>query len=161
MSSTSILKAAKIAFQSHSGQLDKAGKPYFNHPLAVAIMVAKSGVADDQAIEAAFLHDVVEDTGTTLDEIAAEGFSSDVLDALRLLTRKPGVDYMDYVRQIAGKPELLYSARAHEIARLVKVADLSHNMDLSRLPAVTEKDLARAEKYKKARILCEPSAIII
>lgn len=87
----------------------------------------------------ALLHDVVEDTDTTLDELA-EIFPQKVIDALRLMTHDPEVPYLDYVKKIKDNP----------LARKVKLADLRHNSDLSRLNNATKKDLKRVDKYKEA-----------
>lgn len=124
-----------MAERAHRGQLDKAGRPYIEHPAHVA-----AHVEGDAAKAAAWLHDVVEDTGVTFDDLLAAGISSEVLEAVRLLTHDPTVPYMEYVRRI----------KANQIARAVKLADLEHNSDLSRLPEVTESDLERLEKYQKA-----------
>ncbi|OFK24624.1 hypothetical protein [Olsenella sp. HMSC062G07] len=83
---------------------------------------------------------MVEDTGATLDDLRAAGISDEVIEAARLLTHDPTVPYMEYVRRI----------KTNQIARAVKLADLEHNSDLSRLPEVTESDLERLEKYQKA-----------
>jgi (p)ppGpp synthase/HD superfamily hydrolase len=93
----------------------------------------------------ALLHDVVEDTEYTLEDLAAMGFDPAVIDALKLLTHDEEVPYMDYVRAI----------KDHPIAKAVKLADLRHNSDLSRLDTVDEKALARREKYLKALALLE------
>ena len=90
---------------------------------------------------AALLHDVVEDTPTTLEDLAEMGFDPAVLEALALLTHDDGTDYMDYVKAIKENP----------IAKAVKLADLAHNSDLSRLDEVDDKALARREKYQKAK----------
>lgn len=131
-------KALRIAFEAHKEQLDKSGLPYVFHPFEVA-----SSVTGEYETCAALLHDVVEDTDTTLDELAAD-FPAEVIEALRLLTHDDETEYFDYVRAIRKNP----------IAKKVKLADLEHNSNLSRLDVVTEKDLKRVEKYKKAyRIL--------
>lgn len=129
-------KAMKVAFDAHRGQVDRAGIDYVNHPLHVAELM------DDEASTcAALLHDVVEDTDWTIENLREEGFSEDVLDALVLLTHEDGVSYMDYVAALKG----------NSIARKVKLADLAHNSDLTRLPEVNEGDLRRVRKYEEAR----------
>lgn len=120
---------------AHRGQFDKAGRPYIGHPAHVA-----ARVGGDAAKAAAWLHDVVEDTAITLDDLRAAGISDEVVEAVGLLTHEPGTPYMDYVRRI----------KANHVARAVKLADLAHNSDLSRLPKVTEADLERLSKYRKA-----------
>lgn len=130
-----IERALSIALVAHKGQVDRGGAPYILHPMKVA-----SEQKSEAAIVAALLHDVVEDSDWSLLDLEAEGFSEEVLDAVALLSHAPGEDYFDYVRKIGR----------NEIAKSVKKADLRHNSDLSRLSKVSEKDLARVEKYKKA-----------
>ena len=133
-------KALCLCFEAHKEQKDKSGLPYVFHPLHLA-----EQMETEETTVVALLHDVVEDTGYTLADLGAMGFPKAVLDALALLTHDPSVDYMDYVRAIKANP----------IARTVKLADLRHNSDLTRLDTVDEKALARGEKYQKARILLE------
>ena len=128
-------KAMKLAFAAHKDQVDKSGIPYVFHP----IHLAEQMESEETAI-VALLHDVVEDTEYTLQDIAAMGFPQEALEALALMTHDKAVPYMDYVAQLKENP----------IARTVKLADLRHNSDLSRLDTVDEKALARIEKYKKA-----------
>ena len=128
-------KAMKLAFAAHKDQLDKSGIPYVFHP----IHLAEQMESEETAI-VALLHDVVEDTEYTLQDIAAMGFPQEVLEALALMTHDEAVPYMDYVARLKGNP----------IARTVKLADLRHNSDLTRLDAVDEKAHARIEKYRKA-----------
>ena len=127
--------AKEIAVKAHAGQVDKAGKPYIEHPAHVA-----AAVEGEKAKAVAWLHDVVEDTDLTFEDLSAAGVDDEVIEALRLLTHEEGVPYMDYVAEI----------KTNELARTVKLADLAYNSDLSRLPKVTEKDLKRAEKYRRA-----------
>ncbi|MBP9986429.1 MAG: HD domain-containing protein [Bacteroidales bacterium] len=134
-----ILRAAEIAFTAHQGQTDKAGRPYFLHPLTVARKAARNG-AGEEAVIAALLHDVVEDTDWTFEMLEAEGFPEESMDALKLLTHDKCVPYMDYILPIKANP----------VARAVKLADLTHNMDQSRLPEITEADEMRHQKYLKA-----------
>lgn len=127
--------ARSIATRAHAGQVDKAGKPYIGHPERVA-----SQVEGDAAKATAWLHDVVEDTPLTLADLKAEGVSGEVIEAVSLLTHDSGVPYLEYVRRIKRNP----------IARAVKLADLRHNSDLSRLPVVTDADLRRKRRYEQA-----------
>ena len=127
-------KAIKIAFDAHMGQLDKSGVPYILHP----IHLAEQMKTEEECI-VALLHDTVEDTNVTFEQLEKE-FSKTVIDALKLLTHDKSVEYMEYVRKIKDNP----------IARKVKLADLYHNSDISRLLVVTGKDTNRIEKYKKA-----------
>lgn len=132
--------ACAIARKAHEGQTDKAGAPYIEHPAHVA-----SQVEGDAAKAVAWLHDVVEDTPLTFDDLRAAGIESDVIDALKLLTHDKSVPYLDYVANL----------KRNELARAVKLADLAHNSDLSRLPKVTDADCARVAKYRYAIALLD------
>ena len=130
-------KAIKLCYEAHAGQVDKSGLPYVHHPLHLA-----EQMDDETSTVAALLHDIVEDTKYTFADLENMGFGDEVLDALRLLTHDDSVPYLDYVREIAKNP----------VAKKVKLADLAHNSDLSRLNhEPTEKDLERVRKYQKAR----------
>lgn len=133
-------KALKLCFEAHKDQLDKSGMPYVFHPFHLA-----EQMKDETTTIVALLHDVVEDTEYTLKDLSDMGFSKDVTDALRLLTHDDAVPYMDYVSLIKGNP----------IAKAVKLADLRHNSDLSRLDEITDKASERKEKYAKAIALLE------
>lgn len=128
-------KAMKIAYEAHKDQTDKSGIPYIYHPIHLA-----EQMNDEQTTCVALLHDVVEDTDITLSDLRNEGFPEPALEALRLMTHDKSVPYMDYVRKIKENP----------IARAVKLADLRHNSDLTRLDVVDEKARERVEKYRKA-----------
>lgn len=128
-------KAMKISFDAHKEQTDKNGIPYIYHPIHLA-----EQMDDENSICVALLHDVVEDTDITLEELKREGFPDEVVTALKLLTHDDKVPYMEYVRAVKGNP----------IATKVKLADLRHNSDLSRMDVVDEKALKRVEKYKEA-----------
>ena len=135
------MRAMKLAYTAHHGQTDHSGLPYILHPVHLA-----EQMPDEVSCAAALLHDVVEDTPYTFDDLLAMGFGEEVVAALRLLTHDDAVPYMDYVANIKANP----------IARAVKLADLRHNSDLSRLDAVDEKALRRCEKYAEAiRLLTE------
>lgn len=136
-------KALLLAWDAHLGQWDKSGLPYIFHPYHLA-----EQMEDELSCATALLHDVLEDTGWTLEALELEGFPAPVLEALALLTHDPAVPYLDYVRTLA----------AHPIARAVKEADLRHNSDLTRLETVTEKDRERVEKYQNGLNLLEESA---
>ncbi len=134
-------KAMKIAFEAHKEQTDKTGVPYIYHPMHLA-----EQMTDEASTCAALLHDVVEDTDITFQQLAEEGFPMEILEALKLLTHAEDVPYMDYVRAIRPNP----------IARAVKIADLRHNSDLTRMDTIDEWALKRTEKYREAlRILTE------
>lgn len=132
--------ALRIAANAHEGQTDRAGKPYILHPLRVAM-----ALSSDDEIVTALLHDVMEDSDYGEEELSRAGIPCHIMEALRLLTHDKAESYMDYVRRIKG----------NELARAVKIADLRHNSDLGRLPEITEKDVARAEKYKQALSILE------
>ncbi len=135
-------KALKLCYEAHKTQTDKSGLPYVFHPYHVA-----EQMPDEKTTIVALLHDVVEDTSITLQDIRDMGFDKDVLDALALLTHSKGVPYMDYVAGI----------KENEIARTVKLADLRHNSDLNRLDEIDETALKRVEKYKAAMRLLSDS----
>ena len=128
-------KALKLAFEAHKDQLDKIGMPYVFHPFHLA-----EEMKTEETTVVALLHDVVEDTDYTLDDIRAMGFSESVVASLALLTHDKAVPYMEYVALIKPDP----------VARAVKLADLRHNSDTSRFDVVDEKILRRAEKYRAA-----------
>ena len=128
-------KAMQFCFAAHKEQTDKSGLPYVFHPFHLA-----EQMPDELTAAAALLHDVVEDTPYTLDDLRSQGFPETVIDTLELLTHREGVSYFDYVAAIKLNP----------IARQVKMADLRHNSDLTRLDVVDSRALARVEKYKKA-----------
>ena len=127
--------ALSIAKKAHKGQYDKAGVDYIEHPLFVASLV---DTQEEKAV--ALLHDVLEDSPYTAEELILAGLPETVVSAVQILTKKKGQDYQQYLELVKYSP----------IARRVKLADLKHNSDLSRLATVTEKDLERLEKYKKA-----------
>ena len=128
-------KALKLCFEAHRDQTDKSGMPYVFHPFHLA-----EQMTDEYTVTVAVLHDVVEDTDITFEDITGMGFPAEVTDALKLLTHDDAVEYMDYVAKIKHNP----------IAKAVKLADLSHNSDTSRLDVVDEKALKRVEKYAAA-----------
>ncbi len=130
-------EALRICFDAHKEQVDKAGISYVTHPLHLA-----EQMPDETTTVVALLHDVVEDSDRyKLEDITAAGFPKVVTDALALLTHDKSVPYMEYVAALKDNP----------IARLVKLADLEHNSDISRIAEVTPEDVLRIEKYKKAR----------
>ncbi|KJA10188.1 guanosine-3',5'-bis(diphosphate) 3'-pyrophosphohydrolase [Acidovorax temperans] len=133
-----IERAIEIAATAHAGQRDKAGQPYIFHPLRVMLRV--DGAHEQMA---AVLHDVVEDTSVTLDNLAQEGFPSEVLRAIAALTKLPGETRLEAAARAAADP----------VARKVKLADNAENMDLSRIPNPTDKDYARCREYEEVRAL--------
>lgn len=128
-------KALKISFNAHKNQVDKSGMPYVFHPFHLA-----EQMDDEYSVCVALLHDVVEDTDITIEELIIEGFPKEVINAIELMTHSDSVPYLDYVKIIKNNP----------IARKVKLADLMHNSDLSRLDKIDDKVLERVAKYKKA-----------
>lgn len=131
-------KALKLCFEAHKDQVDKSGMPYVFHPFHLA-----EQMKDEKCTIVALLHNIVEDTNYTFDDLKKLGFDNEVIKALMLLTHDDDVPYMTYVAAIKQNP----------IARAVKLADLQHNSDLSRLDSVDEKALKRKEKYSEAILL--------
>ena len=135
---STLEKAIEIAARAHAGQMDKGGNPYILHPLR--LMLSQS---DPAARIAAVLHDVVEDTPVTLDDLRQAGFAADVLTAVDALTKRAGEGRLSAARRAAANP----------IARLVKLADVADNMDLRRISDPTERDFARLKEYEQVRAL--------
>jgi GTP diphosphokinase / guanosine-3',5'-bis(diphosphate) 3'-diphosphatase len=136
-------RAITIAATAHAGQIDKAGSAYILHPLRVMLRLN----TEEEQI-AGVLHDVVEDTSVTLDQLKEHGFSVSVLAALEALTKRPGETRMQASARSAANP----------LALKVKLADNAENMDLSRIPEPTAKDTARLEEYKAVHVLLEAAA---
>lgn len=132
------IKAMGIAYDAHHGQRDKAGVPYVFHPLHLA-----ESMEDEISCCAALLHDTVEDTAVTLDDLAKD-FPAEVVEAVRLLTHDIEEDYFDYIRRIKENP----------VALRVKLADLAHNTDESRfagVPVPEDRIGYLRDKYAKAK----------
>lgn len=127
-------KAYEIAKKAHKGQVDKAGVDYINHPLTVA---SKCQSEDERIV--ALLHDVVEDTDVTLEDLS-KVFDKHIIDAIDAITHREGVSYEDY----------LLNLKKNELALHVKFKDIENNMDLSRIKNPTQKDYDRLEKYRFA-----------
>ena len=134
-----IQQAKDLAFKIHAGQTDKAGAPYTVHLETVASKLTEQGENED-VIVVGWLHDSVEDTNITVGEIR-ELFGDEVSTAVDAITKRKNEPYQDYLQRV----------KFNEIARKVKLADLAHNMDLSRLDNITDKDLKRLEKYRRAK----------
>ena len=128
-------RAIELAKQHHKGQTNKAGKPYIEHPLRVMNQMK----SEEEKI-VAVLHDIVEDTDISLNDLKNEGFSEEAVSAVECLTKQDGENYDSYIERISFNP----------LAVKIKLADLEDNRDLTRLPQVTDKDLERLEKYDKA-----------
>jgi len=143
-----LKKAIEIAKSAHEGQVDKAGKPYFEHvqtvsELASEIILGWNEEYDDflyQAKIVGYLHDVVEDTSHTIDDLWKFQVPTDCILAIETLTKSKGQDYNDYLSKV----------KLDKLATVVKIADLTHNSDLSRLDNVTPADLVQHDKYIKA-----------
>lgn len=129
-------RAIEIAVEAHSGVKDKGGAPYILHPLAVM----HSLETENEKI-VGVLHDVVEDSDWTFEKLAEEGFSIEIVDAVRSVTKSSeDSDYSDFIRRVKRNP----------IGKKVKIADLKHNMDVTRIPDLSNDDLDRLIKYKAA-----------
>ncbi len=128
-------KAMALAYEAHHGQTDKSGVPYIFHPARVAACFTNEAV-----VCVAWLHDVLEDSDFTIDDLRLAGFGAVICDALLLLTHDKQVPYMDYIAAIERNP----------IAKAVKMADLRDNMDINRLPAVDGNTQTRLETYRAA-----------
>ena len=128
-------RAIAIAATAHAGQVDKGGAPYILHPLKVMLRMSS---LEERIV--AVLHDVVEDCGISLEDLRMEGFSEAVLSAIESVTKVPGESYEDFVERAAQNP----------IGRVVKLADLEENSDLSRIASPSWEDLERVEKYRRA-----------
>ncbi|MFW9078899.1 HD domain-containing protein [Pseudomonas sp. P2757] len=128
-------RAIAIAATAHAGQVDMGGAPYILHPLKVMLRMSS---LEERIV--AVLHDVVEDCGISLDDLRKEGFSEEVLEAIASVTKVPGESYEDFVERAAQNP----------IGRVVKLADLEENSDLSRIASPSWEDLERVEKYRRA-----------
>lgn len=137
--------AIKVATEAHAGQVDKGGKPYINHPQAVA-----ASLTNTEYKIVAYLHDVCEDTSITFDNLKDMGFTYRIVNSIRLLTKTDELTYEEYLRRL----------RMDSCARAVKMADLKHNMDITRIPNPSEKDYARIEKYKKSLAFLESSTYV-
>ncbi len=130
-------KALRITFDAHKEQVDKAGLPYIFHPFHLA-----EQMDDEVSTCVALLHDVVEDTDITFENLLQYGISQEVIDILKLLTHDTDIPYINYVQKIKDSDNLPAIA--------VKLADLRHNADLTRLSEIDDKALARVDKYKSA-----------
>lgn len=128
-------RALKLCFDAHKDQLDKTGLPYVFHPFHLA-----EQMQDETTTIVALLHDVVEDTDYTFADLEAMDFGEEVIEALKLLTHDDAIPYMEYVAGL----------KHNSVARTVKLADLAHNSDPTRLDVMDEWAIRRAEKYKAA-----------
>ncbi len=127
--------AVGLALSAHKGQRDKVGQPYILHPLRV--MMAVKG---ELAQMAAVLHDVVEDSDVSFEDLRRFGYDEELIGIVELLTRRDDESYTEFVARAAG----------HPVARAVKLADIEDNMDVRRLPTLGETELARLQRYRDA-----------
>lgn len=128
-------KALRIAVEAHAGQVDKSGKPYIFHPLRVCCRCFT-----DEEKMVALLHDTIEDTEITAEDLLSEGFPPYIVEAILSISRNEDETYEEFVKRTGLNP----------LGRAVKLYDLEDNMDISRLEQVTEKDFDRLNKYIKA-----------
>ena len=126
--------ASKIAYKAHEGQTDKAGVPYIFHPIHIA-----EQMDNEESCVVALLHDVVEDSNITLEDLS-KYFNEDIIEALRTLTKEENDDYVEYIKRV----------KTNKLATKVKLKDLEHNMDLTRLDEITDDDRNRSKKYSDA-----------
>ena len=141
---SNLQRAIEIATLAHKGQFDKSGKDYIGHPLRVMEM----GKTEEEKI-VGVLHDVIEDTNWTFEALEKEGFSKEVINALRCVTKlSENENYDDFIERVKKNP----------LAVAVKINDLSDNMDIRRLPYLSDKDVKRLKKYLKAykKLIGEP-----
>lgn len=133
---STLERAIEIATEAHRGQFDKAGNDYIQHPLRV---MAAGKTTDEKIV--GVLHDVVEDTDWTFEQLAAEGFSSDVIEALQCVTKLSETEPYD---------KFIARVKTNKLAVAVKLNDLTDNMDIRRLPYLSDKDVKRLKRYLKA-----------
>lgn len=133
-------KAMEICYRAHAGQLDKGGMPYVFHPIHVA-----EQMEDEYSTCAALLHDTVEDGGIELSELYEADFPEEIVRTVDILTRREDEPYMEYIQRL----------KENSLAVKVKLADLNHNSDMSRLNIITKWDIERKEKYEKAIAMLE------
>lgn len=127
-------KMLVLATNSHAGQFDKGGAPYILHPLAVMYGMK----TDDEELQCIALgHDIVEDCGVTYTQLKALGFTDRIIEGIKCLTKVPGEEYEEYKLKVKSNPDSV----------LVKISDLTHNTQISRLKGVSPKDMARMERY--------------
>ena len=130
-----IQRAIEIAVSAHKGQIQRNGLPYVLHPLKLMFAVSSM-----EATIVAILHDVVEDSDWKLEDLRTEGFCESVIQAIDCLTHREGEEYETYIERVSG----------NDIAKEVKLADLTDNMNICRIPGLQQRDLSRLERYHKA-----------
>lgn len=132
---SSLEKAIGIALQAHAGQVDKSGQPYILHPLRLML---KFEAEVERII--AVLHDVVEDSAVSLNDLRREGFPEEAVNAIECLSKRPGEDYQQFIARVS----------TDALATKIKIEDLKDNLDLTRIASISEGDLARTGKYHQA-----------
>ena len=135
---STLERAIEIAAKHHAGDTDKAGKPYLLHPLRLMF-----AVSTPNEMIAAVLHDVVEDTEVSLEDLKGEGFHDEIIEAIDALTKRPGESRLEAAGRAAANP----------VARNVKLADVTDNMDLTRIENPADKDFDRLKQYVEVRRL--------
>jgi len=128
-------KAINLMLEKHRGQVDKAGKPYYGHLIRVS-----QDVFSGKLKIIGLLHDIIEDTDVTAEMLLSEGFTPEIVDAVVAMSHKKGDSYEQFIEQVAK----------NELATMVKLSDLEDNMNIFRLPEITEDDRLRLNKYLKA-----------
>lgn len=135
MSINNLTKAIEIACTAHMNQVDKAGQPYILHPLR---LMMKFNTDEERIV--AVLHDVVEDSDFTLDDLRRAGFTDSVVDAVNCVSKQGNEPYADFITRIS----------LNELATKIKIQDIKDNLDVTRLESITDVDLQRIAKYHKA-----------
>lgn len=130
-----LIKAYIICFIKHFKQKDKAGKPYYLHPMRVS-----KNVKTIKEKQVALLHDIIEDTDINANDLKKYGFDNEIINAIKLLSKNKNTNYLEYITNI----------KENDLARTIKISDLKDNMNLKRLKIIRDKDIKRQEKYKKA-----------
>lgn len=130
-----IEKSLEIALKAYAGQTDKAGKTYILHPLR---LMAKMQTEKEMSV--ALLHDVIEDSKYTAEDLLKNGIPADVVNAVQYLTKNKGESYDLFINRVLE----------NKLAAKIKQADIEDNINILRLNSVTEKDLERIAKYHKA-----------
>lgn len=140
-----VMLAKEIATKAHAGQKDKAGVDYINHPAAVASLVETRELKT-----IAWLHDVIEDTELTAQNLLDAGIPAELVEVVEILTRKDGESYLEFIERVSK----------NRMATVVKIADLTHNSDLSRIPEPTMEDVLRREKYQRYMEMLRKSLLL-
>lgn len=140
----SLRKIIEFVREKHRDQVDLAGEPYFNHLSRVANKL------QNPYRPIAYLHDILEDTNTTIQELLDLGIDEEIISNVITLTKGKGENYEDYIRRV----------KLSSVASLIKKADLEDNMNICRLKELTDKDIERLKKYHKAYIYLKNERIV-